>query len=147
MKYYFAYGSNLNKNQMKKRCPKARAVGSFVLVGYRLVFRGRNYNAHLTIEKSKDASDFIPIGIWEITKDCEKSLDIYEGVPHYYIKKKMRIKDDFGKPYQGLIYIMNDGFNESLPNTEYLRICSDGYHDFGFEITTLHKAVKFKREG
>ena len=30
-KYYFAYGSNLNKEQMKFRCPKAKAIGGLEL--------------------------------------------------------------------------------------------------------------------
>ena len=32
---YFAYGSNMNRAAMRRRCPGARAVGSAVLEGYR----------------------------------------------------------------------------------------------------------------
>ena len=35
--YYLAYGSNLNVEQMKKRCPDAVVVGTAVLDGYRLM--------------------------------------------------------------------------------------------------------------
>ena len=36
---YFAYGSNMNRNQMAFRCPDAEVAGSVRLEGYRLAFR------------------------------------------------------------------------------------------------------------
>ena len=36
---YLAYGSNLNKKQMSFRCPKAKALESCILSGYKLEFR------------------------------------------------------------------------------------------------------------
>ena len=39
MKYYLAYGPNLNLVQMRQRCPNARVVGYTYLFGARLVFR------------------------------------------------------------------------------------------------------------
>jgi len=35
MTLYFAYGSNMNRAAMQRRCPTARAVGSATLEGYR----------------------------------------------------------------------------------------------------------------
>ena len=37
---YFAYGSNINLEQMAVRCPAAQVVGPAVLVGLVLLFRG-----------------------------------------------------------------------------------------------------------
>jgi len=41
---YFAYGSNLDWSQMKKRCPSACFVGKAVLNGYRFGFTRRSKN-------------------------------------------------------------------------------------------------------
>lgn len=41
-KYYLAYGSNLNIPQMQYRCPEARIIGTAVIEGYRLLFKGRD---------------------------------------------------------------------------------------------------------
>ena len=38
-KEYFAYGSNLNFEQMAYRCPEATVVGTAKLDGYELAFR------------------------------------------------------------------------------------------------------------
>jgi len=40
-KLYVAYGSNLNKNQMRYRCPTAKFYGIGELQGYELQFKGR----------------------------------------------------------------------------------------------------------
>ena len=77
MKYYLAYGSNLNKEQMQKRCPGAVPVGAMVLKGYELRFRGP-----LTIVKKKGGR--VPLGIWQVSEEDEKSLDRYEGFPMVY---------------------------------------------------------------
>ena len=40
MRYYIAYGSNLNMEQMGIRCPSATAVGTGFLKGFRLMYKG-----------------------------------------------------------------------------------------------------------
>ena len=39
-KLYFAYGSNINLDQMAYRCPDAKVVGPVTLEGWELLFRG-----------------------------------------------------------------------------------------------------------
>ena len=48
---YFAYGSNLNLDQMARRCPDAEPVGRVRLDGYRLAFR-RTGGGYLTSKRS-----------------------------------------------------------------------------------------------
>ena len=60
-KLYLAYGSNLNKKQMAVRCPTARPVGSAMIYGWELVFRGV-----ADIVKSKDENMCVPVGLWEL---------------------------------------------------------------------------------
>ena len=48
-----AYGSNLNMVDMKKRCPDGEVIGKGILSDYRLLFKGEEKNAFLTIEKRK----------------------------------------------------------------------------------------------
>ena len=50
-KYYLAYGSNLNVQQMKFRCPGAKVVGKSVIKNYELLYKGSKTGSYLTIEK------------------------------------------------------------------------------------------------
>ena len=49
-RYYLAYGSNLNLQQMALRCPMAKPVGTAVIRDYELLFKGSKTGAYLTIE-------------------------------------------------------------------------------------------------
>ena len=40
-RYYIAYGSNLNVQQMTWRCPTARIIGTSEVKDYRLMYKGR----------------------------------------------------------------------------------------------------------
>ena len=53
-RYYIAYGSNLNIWQMLRRCPGARVLGTAVLTGWELLFKGSRTGSYLTIEECGD---------------------------------------------------------------------------------------------
>lgn len=91
MKYYLAYGSNLNVRQMIHRCPGAKPVGTMVLEGYELLFKGSKTGSYLTIEKKQGGK--VPVGIWQVSEQHEKALDRYEGVPVFYYKKEIPITE------------------------------------------------------
>ena len=59
---YIAYGSNLNLDQMKHRCPTAEVVGAAKLKNWRLRFRGENHSAVATIEREKGFK--VPVLVW-----------------------------------------------------------------------------------
>lgn len=76
-KLYVAYGSNLNKEQMRYRCPAAKFVGTGIIEGYELQFKGALHGACATIAPKEGTA--VPVGIWTIQRADEKRLDIYEG--------------------------------------------------------------------
>ena len=67
---YIAYGANLNKSAMRHRCPDATPVGSSKVKDYKLIFN------NVKVEKSPGSH--VEVGLWRITKNCEKSLDRFE---------------------------------------------------------------------
>ena len=129
-KYYLAYGSNLNLSQMRRRCPNAKKVGSFLLKGYELEFR-----YYLTIKKNPNSE--VPLGIFEIDENDERSLDRYEGYPTHYRKEYL------GKPIKALVYVMNEEVRGVMvPDMFYVNTCLQGCKDFGFDSGYLFKAYK-----
>lgn len=134
-KYYLAYGSNLNLSQMRRRCPNAKKVGSFLLKGYELEFR-----YYLTIKQSPNAE--VPPGIFEIDETDERSLDRYEGYPTHYRKECLDVELN-GELIKALVYVMNEKVRGVMaPDMFYMSTCLQGYKDFGFDTTYLFKAYK-----
>ena len=72
-KYYIAYGSNLNKEQMRFRCPQAEIIGTSEIKDYELLFKGSQTGSYLTIERKKGGS--VPVAVWATTAADEASLD------------------------------------------------------------------------
>lgn len=54
--YYFAYGSNMNLDQMAYRCPAASVVENVKLEGYRLIFVAGEKDAVLPLFCRKRAA-------------------------------------------------------------------------------------------
>jgi len=125
-KLYFAYGSNLNLGQMRHRCPNAKPVGKVAFYGHELTFRGV-----ADIVKG-DPTTRIEGGLWEITPECEKALDIYEGVAHRL----------YSKIYiAGVMTYQMNGGEISPPPSTYFNTILQGFHDFGLDTTYLYDAA------
>ena len=73
--YYIAYGSNLNKEEMKQRCKDAKFVSLARLENYTLTYRGNPGRAYLTVDKKK--GDFVRVAVWDVSENDKKSLDEY----------------------------------------------------------------------
>ena len=135
---YLAYGSNLNLVQMGYRCPDAKVIGTAVLNGYRLVFRGDRHTGVATIEQERGSA--VPVLLWEITKRCEQALDRYEGYPHLYRKEQLTVDLD-GEKVQAMAYVMNEGPPPAMPGAYYYATILHGYRDCGFDEAILKEAV------
>lgn len=128
---YLAYGSNLHIEQMNRRCPTAKVLGTSILNGYRLVF-----NSVATIEQDPDRS--VPVLLWDIQPRDEKALDRYEGFPHLYRKETVQVELD-GKTVDAMVYIMNsDGI--CPPGSFYYGIIREGYEMNGLDSAFLEQA-------
>jgi gamma-glutamylcyclotransferase (GGCT)/AIG2-like uncharacterized protein YtfP len=111
---YFAYGANMHPGHMSWRCPAAQAQGAFVLRDWQLKF----YN-HATIESS--LGDQVGGVLWNITDECEASLDAFEGFPSYYTKRTW-IQDGV----QFFFYEMTDP-KSGHPSAGYVADIRDSY--------------------
>lgn len=137
---YVAYGSNLNLAQMTYRCPRAKLLGTGVINGYELQFKGFPSSAYATIAPKEGAS--VPVGVWEIQPSDERSLDRYEGYPSHYFKENVPVQMQDGSEVKGMVYIMNQRMKFGLPSTHYYKVVHQGYLDCGLDTQVLNEAVQ-----
>ena len=103
-KLYFAYGSNINLNQMDVRCPDARVVGPAVLEGYELLFRGNSRGC----------------GVATIAPN--------EGFPHLYRKEQVVVRDNAGRNIPVMAYVMTGVWRSpALPSLSYYYGIQEGF--------------------
>ena len=142
-KIYAAYGSNLNHVQMRGRCPEAKYLGSAMLKNQNLLFCGQPDHSFATIKTM--AGKEVPIGLWEISARDEKSLDRYEGYPHFYHKTVLPVTLD-GEEVHAMVYIMDLAMPAGLPSVMYYDIVEKGYRDCGLDTAYLKEALKTSME-
>tara|TARA_S200000501_G_scaffold318601_1_gene312479 strand:+ start:505 stop:912 length:408 start_codon:yes stop_codon:yes gene_type:complete len=133
---YFAYGSNLNHIQMKRRCMDSLFLKKIDLNNFRLTFRSKYKAADIEPKKNSKVLG----GLFEISRSDEKKLDIYEDYPNLYIKYYFSHN---GKKV--MTYVMAKKTEFRFPSEKYLNIIKKGYKDCNLEITYLLKALSEKR--
>lgn len=137
-RYYFAYGSNLNLAQMKRRCPGAVRVGPCALPNFRLVFRG-------VADIEPCAGECVQGAIYSITASDERALDRYEGFraeePDCGLyRKEVFLAEINGKAAEVMYYTMNArGYD--APSTHYYGSIAQGYADWKLPLNALEAAL------
>lgn len=135
-KLYFAYGSNINLNQMDYRCPDAAVVGPVTLENYELLFRRGGFATIAPREGGK-----VHGLLWSLTPECERSLDRYEGYPRFYDKQTVTVRDGEGRSLSVMAYIMDERFREPmLPSTTYYNGILEGYRQNDLPVSALRNA-------
>jgi cation transport regulator ChaC len=121
---YFAYGSNMDAEQMKGRGISFSQRMHAVLRGYSLRFNKVTYkNPHQgyanIVRKSGDVVEGI---LYEVSKSDLSNLDKYEGYPDHYDQKIVIVQTDSGEKVEAVAYIAHpDKVREGLkPTKKYL---------------------------
>lgn len=129
---YVAYGSNINLPQMSFRCPHSKVVGTAMVKGWELEFRGV-----ATIVPKPNAE--VPVLLWELDPRDIPALNRYEGFPHLYRQQEIEVETPDGKA-KGMVYLMNRG-QISPPSQGYLQTIWDGYKANGMDTSYLVEAA------
>ena len=131
---YFAYGSNLNHFQMKRRCKDSVFLKKINLKNFKLTFRSKYRAADIDQKKNS----IVPGGLFEISRSDEKKLDIYEDFPILYKKFYFNYYDK-----RIMTYTMVKKTSFMFPTKRYLDVVTRGYKDCKIDNKYLKKALKF----
>ena len=99
--YYFAYGSNMNLDHMRRLCGwHFRVLGPAAVEGYEF---GADLRGFATIHEKKGSK------VWgvlfEIDQECLDILDDFEGYPDVFGRYHIEVKDSLGEKLQAWVYI------------------------------------------
>jgi len=130
---YFAYGSNMNRDQMSNRCPRAEFVGPAVLKNWKLTARGV---ADIDIKEGKEVYG----AIWKVTPDCFVALDRYEGFPSFYDREVFQIELSGVGMVFAWSYVMADHHknHEASMAFNYAMGCAEGARQSGAKVDPLY---------
>ena len=130
---YFAYGSNLHHLQMKSRCKDSVYLKKIYLKDFKLTFRSKYRVADIELKKNSK----VPGALFEISKNDEKKLDVYEDFPVLYKKYYFFY---YGKKV--MTYTMTKKTSFNYPTKRYLNIVKLGYKDCNLDKKYLKNSLE-----
>ena len=126
---YFAYGSNLSLQQMRRRCSNAKPLRRCVLPGFKLVLRG-------AADVEPCAGGSVEGALYWVSQDDEAQLDSYEGVPNLYSKRTFAVEEG-----EALFYQMDPPIYKE-PREGYIDTIRNGFADWDIPLATLESAIR-----
>ena len=128
---YFAYGSNLNKKQMQERCPDSKPLFTAVLPNYKLIFVGWSRQWKGAVASIKTSrGDRVRGAVYEISEQCLRKLDRFEGYPQNYNRLKVIVFGEDDEAIEAITYIKAGQIEEGQPSKEYLAVIQQGLRDW-----------------
>ena len=136
---YFAFGSNLSLDQMRKRCPGHQLVGIAVLTNHRVVCNkkgdnGLDYYAGIVCSPGDEVLGVL----YQLTEEDIASLDVSEGCKdggrHYIRNEKdflVRSRET-GQVINAFTYFVVEPVALKKPTSEYAAKIFKGCRDHGF---------------
>jgi hypothetical protein len=83
----------------------------------------------------------VPVVVWKLTPNCERSLDLYEGVSSGHYFKEMVCVEVGGEEVEAMVYIMNLEADYSAPSRGYFEAVKQGFETFGLDVRKLYQAL------
>ncbi len=140
---YFAYGSNLDDEQMRARCAGARVVGRAVLPNHALAFGGFSHRwggAVASVVRAKGAS--VEGLLYELGDVDLRALDRFEGHPFAYERVVRLVLDEHGRRRRVTTYLQpEDTFEAWVPQQGYFTVLWRAYGRLGFDFEPLARAA------
>lgn len=146
MKYYFAYGSNMSREQLRRRCPSAEEVDIGYVQGYVLVFNRKGTyrpGGVASIERVHDPSSRVYGVIWRLSDSDFEKLDSIED-PSAYKRESLSVMTHNGETYECQVYIAFPQDEYISPDPDYLDLMLNSAIEVDLPESYIAEIVSFK---
>jgi gamma-glutamylcyclotransferase len=129
--WYFAYGSNMNRAQMRARVKEILEEQAGKLENYEFVFdkkaRGGSATANIHSAPGKTVHGVL----YKIQESALRSLDRYEGAPEHYRRIEVTVSNAAGSKIAAQAFIATKVEKGLRPAPHYLQGILEGASEHG----------------
>ena len=143
--FYFAYGSNLDLNQMSHRCPDSELVSPSRLDGHELRFVGYSNTWRGGVATIHPApGKTVPGLIYRMTPTDFDRLDEHESG---YERRIIHVPDEAGMLTPAQTYLHLQPEERCVPSSTYAAVIAHAYGRMGVDLDLLKEALLASAEG
>ncbi len=139
MRLSFAYGSNMDPEQMARRCVSAVLDGVAELPAHRFVVTRDGYGS-----VAPEPAGTVHGVVWRLAEADERALDEYEGVPEGLYRKEVKLvyPPRHGTPVEVLIYVACEGA-PGTPRPGYMETVVGAARRHGFPAAYVGELARW----
>lgn len=120
MMFYFAYGPNMERAQMKRLCKGSRFVSAARLSDHQLIFPRRSDRWGGGVAGLKPAPGKVVEGVlYEVSEEDQKILDQAEDHPRSSLRRLVIVENFSGEKIKALVYFAL-GTGDYPPSRRYM---------------------------
>jgi gamma-glutamylcyclotransferase (GGCT)/AIG2-like uncharacterized protein YtfP len=121
---HFAYGSNMSRALMLRRCPGAQALGVATLAGWRFVINPDGYGSI-----APQPGALVHGVLWRLSARDLAAVDAYESVESgLYLRRQLAVRCG-AQPATALVYVARRP-GEGQPRPGYIELVVDAARDW-----------------
>lgn len=144
IKFYLAYGSNMDFNQMDWRCPNSLYFDKVKLNGYRFVLDEAGVASII-----EDCNSSVECVVWLCPEDDVDVLDRYEGVRYGCYRKSYIDVEIDGAIVNMLVYFSNreicyDSYDSRDVRSGYMELIIDAAERLSFERKYIDELKRWR---
>ncbi len=128
--WYFAYGSNMNRTQMRSRAQILEEQLAS-LENYVLVFNKKARGGYATANIRPAPGKIVHGVLYKIPESAFRELDRFESVPQHYRRIEVGVTDGAGGKINAQVYIATKVQKGLRPAPHYLQTILDGAGEHG----------------
>ncbi len=129
--WYFAYGSNMNRAQMKSRAGQILEEQQGKLENYEMLFNKKARGGSATANIRPAPGKTVYGVLYKIAESALRALDRFEGVPEHYRRVEVTVTDPTGKKLAAHAFIATKVEKGLRPAAHYLQTILDGAAEHG----------------
>jgi gamma-glutamylcyclotransferase (GGCT)/AIG2-like uncharacterized protein YtfP len=138
---YFAYGSNLEVDAMRERCPSARPLERAILPDWEFRINERGF-ATVVRHPGKTVHG----ALWELDPAAESALDAYEAIDEGLYRKEIHSVVVAGQAREVMVYLATHS-RPGRPHSGYLEGILEAARSWGFPAEYLQELRSWLRLG
>lgn len=144
---YFAYGSNMDLDQMRSRCPGTKVIGVGQLPHYKIAFTrwSRSWKSG-TADILPERGEIVYGALYDLSQDDLKKMDKFADYPNSYIRQDVVVSCE-GEQLPALTYVARRS-GVFFPSQSYIGKMVRGavFHDIPEAYLAFLKSIRTHNE-